>query len=90
MNKRVNTLLFLVAASLYNIIIMVLIIVILLFLVSRFLPQHTSAAAASSIFIVVFVLGIAGSFFIYHRTVRYLSRKIDMDKYFHPLFRKKK
>ena len=90
MNKKVNTLLFLVAASLYNIIIMILIIAILLFLVSRFLPQHTSPAAASSIFIVAFILGIAGSFFIYHKTVRYLSRKIDMDKYFHPLFKKRK
>ncbi len=90
MNKKVNTLLFLAAASLYNIIIMIVIIVVLLFVVSRILPQHVSPAAASSIFIFVFILGIAGSFFIYHKTVRYLSTKIDMDRYFHPLFGKGK
>ncbi len=90
MNKKVNTLFFLIAASLYNIIIMILIIVALLFVVSRLLPRHVSPSLASSIFIVVFILGIAGSFFVYHRTIRYLSKKIDMDKYFHPLFGKKK
>ena len=90
MNKKVNTLLFLLAASLYNIIVMIIIIFVLLFFAAKILPKNMGPTATSSIFVLVFILGIAGSFFIYHKTVRYLSRKIDMEKYFHPLLGKRK
>ncbi len=90
MNKKLNTVLFLLAASIYNIIVMIVIIVLLLFIVSRFITEQATPGIASGIFIFIFILGIAGSFFIYHRTIKYLSRKIDFDKYFMPLIRSRK
>jgi len=90
MNKKVNTVLFLLAASVYNIIIMIVIMILLFLGVKQILPRNLNPGAASGILIFIFVLGIAGSFFIYHRTIRYLSKKIDMDRYFHPLFGRKK
>ncbi|RKX93672.1 MAG: hypothetical protein DRP59_02305 [Spirochaetes bacterium] len=90
MNKKLNTVLFLLAASIYNIIAMIVIIVLLLFIVSRFITEQATPGIASGIFIFIFILGIAGSFFIYHRTIKYLSRKIDFDKYFMPLIRSRK
>ncbi len=90
MNKKLNTVLFLLAASIYNIVIMILIIVLLLFIISRFITEEASPGFASGLFILVFILGIAGSFFIYHRTIKYLSTKIEFDKYFMPLIRSRK
>lgn len=89
MNKKLNTVLFLLAASIYNIIVMIAIIVISLFAVSKFIPETLSPGLASGIFIFIFILGIAGSFFIYHRTVKYIAGKVDMNKYFTPLIKSK-
>lgn len=90
MNKKLNTVLFLLAASIYNIVVMILIIVLLLFIISRFITEQVSPGLTSGLFILIFILGIAGSFFIYHRTIKYLSTKIDFDKYFMPLIRSRK
>jgi hypothetical protein len=38
----------------------------------------------------VFIGSIAASFFIYGRVVKWLQRRIDMEKYFMPLFRRKR
>ena len=90
MNKKLNTVLFLLAASLYNIIVMIIIIVLLLLIVSRVVTEKSSPNLVSGVFILIFLIGIIGSFFIYHRTVKYLSKKIDFDKYFMPLVRSRK
>ena len=90
MNKKVNTVLFLLGATVFNLLIMFLLIVLFLVLISVVFRDSLNPNVFSVLMIVVFVGSIAASFFIYGRFVKWLNRKIDMDKYFMPLFRRKK
>ena len=90
MNKKVNTVLFLLGATVFNLLIMFLLIVLFLVLISAVFRDSLNPNVLSVLMIVVFVGSIAASFFIYGRVVKWLSRKINMDKYFMPLFRRKK
>jgi hypothetical protein len=90
MNKKVNTVLFLLGATVFNLLIMFLLIVLFLVLISAVFRDSLNPNVLSVLMIVVFIGSIAASFFIYGRVVKWLSRKIDMEKYFLPLFRRKK
>ena len=90
MNKKVNTVLFLLGATVFNLLIMFILIVLFLVLISAVFRDSLNPNVLSILMIVVFVGSIAASFFIYGRVVKWLSRKIDMEKYFFPLFRRKK
>lgn len=87
MNKKLNTVLFILGATLVNIITMLIILVLGLVLISRALPDAAQESAGQFLFLLVFLIAIGGSFYIYHRLIKYISKKIDMDKYFHPIFR---
>jgi cytochrome c biogenesis protein CcdA len=86
MNKKVNTLLFVLGATVFNIIMMVLILAVGLTAISAVAGENISAGTAQILFLLLFVASIAGAFFIYHRAIKFLSSKIDMEKYFHPIF----
>ena len=90
MNKKVNTVLFLLGATVFNLLIMFILIVIFLVLISAIFRDSLNPNVLSILMIVVFIGSIAASFFIYGRVVKWLSRKINMEKYFLPLFRRKK
>jgi hypothetical protein len=90
MNKKVNTVLFLLGATVFNLLVMFVLIVIFLVLISVIFRGSLNPNVLSILMIVVFIGSIAASFFIYGRVVKWLNRKIDMDKYFIPLFRRKK
>jgi hypothetical protein len=90
MNKKVNTVLFLLGATVFNLLVMFLLIVLFLVLISAVFRDSLNPNVLSILMIVVFIGSIAAAFFIYGRVVKWLSRKIDMEKYFLPLFRRKK
>ncbi len=90
MNKKVNTVLFLLGATVFNLLIMFILIVVFLVLISAIFKGSLNPNVLSILMIIVFIGSIAVSFFIYGRVVKWLSRKIDMEKYFLPLFRRKK
>jgi len=89
MNKKVNTVLFVLGATLFNIIVAVLSFIVLIFLFSRFIAPHISEAAQSSSFSLIFLAAIASSFFIYRIVLKSLIEKIDVEKYFDPIFVRK-
>jgi len=89
MNKRLNTVLFILGATVTNLLIMA-ILAAGGFLLLSVLPFGSSAPGIKSmLMIVVFFGAIVGSFFIYHAIVKAISKRVDMDKYFHPIFRNK-
>jgi hypothetical protein len=90
MNKKANTVLFLLGATVFNLLIMFILIVLFLVLISAVFRESLNPNVLSILMIVVFIGSIAASFLIYGRVVKWLNRKIDMDKYFMPLFRRKK
>ena len=90
MNKRVNTVLFLLGATVFNLLVMFVIIVLFLVLLSAIFRGSLNPNVLSVLMIVVFIGSIAASFFIYGRLVKWISRRVDMEKYFLPLFRRKR
>jgi hypothetical protein len=86
-NKKVNTLLFLIGATVVNIVIMAAVMVGGLFLMGRLLPERIQESAGRLLFILLFLVAVGVAFFIYNRIIKILSKRVDMDKYFHPLFR---
>ena len=89
MNKKLNTFIFIICASLFNVLIAIISFLFLLFLYSRFLVPVISDSANAFGFFLIFILSIAISFIVYRKLIHYLMKKVDFDKYFDPIFRHK-
>jgi hypothetical protein len=87
MNKKVNTVLFIIGATIANLVIMLGIFLTLIVLVGYIMPEDAAPGAISAVFMVIFLGSLVASYFIYQRLIALLSKKIDMEKYFHPIFR---
>jgi uncharacterized membrane protein len=90
MNKKLNTFLFLLGATAFNLLVMFLLIVLFLVGILSIFRDSVNPNLLSVLMIVIFIGSIAASFLIYGRLIKWLSRKIDMEKYFLPLFRRKR
>jgi len=89
MNKKVNTILFILGATLFNIIVAVLCFILFIILYARFLAPFMSDSAQAWSFSIIFLIAIAASFFIYRMALKYLMKKIDVEKYFDPIIARK-
>jgi len=86
-NRKLNTLLFILGATVLNLLIMALLLLLGLFVISMIFRNSEPGAGVQIALFVVFALGIGGTFVVYNRVIRWVAGKVDMDKYFHPLFR---
>ena len=86
MSKKINTVLFILGATLFNIFVTVLAFLLLLFVYGHFfmnlLPDETQAWS----FPLLFIAAILISFFVYRFALGLLMKKIEMERYFGPLF----
>jgi hypothetical protein len=89
MNKQLNTILFIIGATVFNILTTLLFIFLLLLLYSLLAP-YLPVGVQSWIFVVIFIMAIALSFVVYRLLIRYLMKKIDIDKYFSQFYRGKR
>ena len=90
MNKKANTLLFILGATLFNILVIIVSFLLLLFLyynlVAPMLPPESDQSFG---LIFVFVGAIVISIVLYRFIMKKLIAKIDIEKYFDPIFAKK-
>ena len=86
MNKKLNTVLFLLGATLANILITAAVFILLFVLHVRFLMPSLPDSAQVWFIIFIFIAAIAASFVIYRFLLKLLMKKIDVDKYFDSLF----
>jgi membrane protein implicated in regulation of membrane protease activity len=89
MNKRINTLLFVLGATAFNIIITVLSFLGLTFLYLKLIMPLIPEANYSWGFVIVFLTSLAVAFVVYRFMFKYLLKRIDVEKYFDPLFAKR-
>ena len=89
MNKKLNTLLFILCATLFNILIAILSFFLLLLFYARFIMTLLPEGGRSWGFTLIFLLSIAISFFVYRIVLKYLLSKVEVEKYFDPLFVRK-
>ena len=90
MNKKLNTALFILGATLFNILVTVLSFLALLIVYARFIMQRLPEAAQAWSFPLIFIAAIAISFVAYRFALKLLLKKIEMEKYFDPIFNSRK
>ncbi len=90
MNKRMNTVLFILAATVFNLAVIVALMLLSLLIVGLLSRGRLSPNLLSVLVLVFFLGSIVGAFLLYSWLVRKIARRVDMDKYFLPLFRPKK
>lgn len=88
MNKKLNTVLFVLGATLVNIVMMIFLFITGFLLYGAFLAPRLPPEVNSIALLILFIGSILGTYFLYHRIMRYLSNKVNWDMYFAPLFGK--
>jgi hypothetical protein len=89
MNKTLNTILFLVAATVVNLLIMLAILLVPLMIILAFFRESVKDAMPF-IFMILFTASFLGGFFIYNLLLNFVRKKIDLEKYIHPILSGKK
>jgi len=86
MNKRVNTVLFILGATVFNVIVAVISFIILILLCGKFILPIIPETGYSWTVSLILLASIAISIFVYRAVLKFLLSKIDIEKYFDPIF----
>ena len=86
MSKKTNTILFLIGATIFNVATTVVCFLVLLILYGRLLVPVLPKEIAVWGMPIIFVGSIVAAFVIYRFVINALMKKIDVEKYFDPLF----
>jgi len=86
MNKKLNTILFILGATLFNIIVAVISFIIFAIIYARYIFPILPPAGQSWGFSLIFLSSIAVSIFVYRIVLKALLKKVEVEKYFDPLF----
>jgi len=89
MNKKVNSLLFILGATLFNVIVAAVSFIILIILYGKFIIPILPESGYGWAFSLIFLASIVISIFVYRVVLKYLLNKIDVEQYFDPLFVKR-
>lgn len=90
MNKKLNTVLFMLGGTVLNIVLMLGLFVLFLFLGNKVLTPETSANLKMLVFLLIMGFSVVGSFFIYSKIIKFITKKWNLEEYMHPLFPSKK
>ena len=85
MNKKVNTLLFILGATVFSVITTLLSFILLAFIYFKTVPENLQQEAQAWPFVLIFIAAIAISFVVYRYALRLLMKKINIEKYFEPI-----
>ncbi len=90
MNKKANTILFVLGATILNVLVMGIVFTVLLVVLSSIAPPTMSPEIGTLAVALVFLATIIVTYVLYHFSVKFLSKKVDLEKYFEPIFRSRK
>ena len=89
MNKKINTVLFILGATVFNILVAIISFVLFTLFYVRFIMTMLPEGGRSWGFTIIFLGSLAISFIVYRFVLKYLLNKIDIEKYFDPIFVRK-
>ncbi|GHV41336.1 hypothetical protein AGMMS49546_17000 [Spirochaetia bacterium] len=90
MSKKTNTWVFILCATVFNILITIISFLVLLVLYARFIINMIPEEGAAWGFPIIFIAAIALSFLVYRIILKQLLKRVDVEKYFDPIFGKKR
>lgn len=88
MSKKTNTILFMIFATILNLVLMLALFIICIVLMSKFGNPESSAAPLWVM--LCFIVSIGGSFALYTLIVKALNKKFHLDEKMEPLFRRRR
>ena len=86
MSKKTNTLWFILGATAFNIITTLIFFILLLVVYARLLLPYLPETAGAWGFPIIFIGSIALSFVLYRFALKFLMKKVDLEKHFDPIF----
>ena len=86
MNKKLNTVLFIIGATFFNVIVAVISFILFSILYAQVIIPIIPESAYSWGFTLIFLASLAISFTVYRLILNYLLKKFDIEKYFDPIF----
>ena len=86
MNKKINTLLFILGATVFNILVTILSFSLLLVIYAKFIMRLLPEGTQMWSFPLIFIAALAVAFVVYRYALSFLLKKIEMEKYFAPIF----
>jgi len=89
MNRKLNTVLFILGATVCNIVVTVASFLLLLTIYLKFIMHSLPETAQAWSFPLIFIASIAIAFVVYRYALKYLLTKIEIEKYFDPIFVRK-
>ena len=90
MNKNLKLGLFLLGATVFNIVLMFVFIIAIFLVASRFLGDTPNPVVYQIVLFVGFIASIVLTFLIYGKVMRWLQAKYNLEQHFPQLFKKKK
>ncbi|RKX74721.1 MAG: leader peptide processing enzyme [Spirochaetes bacterium] len=92
MNKKLNTVYFLLAATVLNLLILILLAIIIGVAVGSLYQKFNVDSEGLSLLAVIVILfgSIAGTFFLYSKIVKWAMKKWSLEQYIEPIFRPKR
>ena len=90
MSKKTNTLLFILGGTVFNILVTIVSILVLLVIYSRFFYSLLPESTVAWVIPVIFTISILVSFFVYRLVLNLIMKKVDMEKYFDPIFKSRR
>jgi len=86
MNKKVNTILFILGATVFNVIVTVVTFLLLLIIYAKTIMRVLPEGMQSWSFPLLFIAALAVAFFAYRYVLHFLLDRIEIEKYFDPIF----
>ena len=88
MNKKANTAIFIVIATILNIVLMLALCLLSFVLIARFVDPESSLLPLW--LGLAFIVSIGGSFLLYSMVVKLISKKFNMEEHLAPLWTSRK
>ena len=90
MNKNLKLGLFLLGATVFNIVLMFAFIIAIFLIASRLMGDNPNPVVFQIILFVGFIASIVLTFLIYGKVMKWLQAKYNLEQHFPQLFKKKK
>jgi hypothetical protein len=90
MNKKFNTILFMLGATLFNILVTVICFAALIVLYAKSIAPVIPESGQAWGFPLIFLASIVISFFAYRFVLKLFMTKVEMEKYFDPILKGRK
>ncbi|WP_320122552.1 leader peptide processing enzyme [uncultured Sphaerochaeta sp.] len=88
MSKKMNTVWFMLAATVLNIVLMMVLFIICFVLITRFVDPGSSLIPLW--LGLTFLVSIGGSFWVYSRIIKWMNNKFNLEDNLSPLFNRKR